>query len=68
MRDSGARLPRGDAFRSERCAGWQGEIGKAIHAPDATLASVAELAIQSNRAPEPRSGRQEWLEKLVNRF
>lgn len=53
-----------DAFRKERDAGR--ETGKAIHAPEA-LASVAELAIGSNQGAE-RSGRQAWLENLVNRF
>ena len=57
-----------DAFRAERYAGWNGEMGRLIHAPDTSLATVAELAIQSNRAPEARSGRQEWLENLINRF
>jgi len=57
-----------EGFRAERYAGWQGELGKAIHAKDTTLASVADIAIQSNRAPEPRSGRQEWCENLINRF
>jgi xylose isomerase len=57
-----------EAFRKERYAGWRGELGTAIHAPDATLASVAELAIGSNRAPTPVSGRQEWLENLVTWF
>ena len=51
-----------EAFRQERYAGWQGELGKAIHADGATLASVAEHAIQSNRGPEPKSGRQEWCQ------
>jgi xylose isomerase len=57
-----------EAFRSERYAAWQGELGNMIHASDATLASVAETAVQSNHPPEPRSGRQEWLENLINRF
>ena len=57
-----------DAFRKQRYAGWQGELGKAVHAPGATLVSIAEHAIQSNRGPEPKSGRQEWCENLVNRF
>jgi xylose isomerase len=57
-----------EAFRRERYAGWDGELGKAIRAPDATLVSVAELAIGSKRPPLPRSGRQELLENLVNRF
>ena len=54
-----------DAFRQERYAGWQGELGTAIHAPDATLASIADLAAARDLAPQPRSGRQEYLENLV---
>ena len=57
-----------EAFRSERYAAWQKELGNAIHAPDATLTSVAEIAVQRNHPPELRSGRQEWLENLINRF
>ena len=57
-----------DAFRKQRYAGWSGELGKAIKDTDATLASVAELAVNRNLAPQPKSGRQEWLENIVNRF
>ena len=57
-----------DAFRKQRYAGWEGDLGKTIHASDTTLATVADLAIQSNLAPQPRSGRQEWLESMINRF
>jgi xylose isomerase len=57
-----------DGFRKERYAGWQGELGQAVHAEGATLASVAEHAIQSNHGPQPKSGRQEWLENLINQF
>ena len=57
-----------DAFRAERYAGWQGELGRAIHAEGATLAGVAEHAIGANLPPTQRSGRQEWCENLINRF
>ena len=57
-----------DGFRRERYAGWQGELGRAIQAPDATLASIADLAVKRDLAPQPRSGRQEWCENLINRF
>jgi xylose isomerase len=56
-----------DAFRAERYAGWKGELGKAILAQDASLTSVADLAVARNLAPRPASGRQEWLENLVHR-
>jgi xylose isomerase len=57
-----------EAFRKQRYAGWQGELGRSIHAPGTSLASVADLAVQRNLSPKPLSGRQEWLENLMNRF
>ncbi|MCK0530815.1 xylose isomerase [Sphingobium agri] len=59
---------RVDAFRAERYAGWQGELGQAVHGQEATLASIADLAVSRNLAPTPKSGRQEWLENMANRF
>ena len=59
---------RVDAFRAERYAGWRGELGQAIHKGDATLASIAALAAERDLQPQPRSGRQEWLENMMNRF
>ena len=59
---------RVDAFRAERYAGWRGELGQAIHKGDATLASIADLATERDLQPQPRSGRQEWLENMMNRF
>jgi len=57
-----------DAFRKARYADWQGELGQAIHAPQASLASIADLAISRDLKPELKSGRQEWLENTINRF
>lgn len=57
-----------DAFRKERYADWSGPLGSFIHDPNTTLAMVADAAIEANSTPERRSGRQEWLENLVNRF
>ena len=57
-----------DAFRSERYAGYDSELGHALTGSSATLASAADLAVERNLAPQPRSGRQEMLENLVNRF
>jgi xylose isomerase len=57
-----------EAFRAERYAGWQGDLGRMIHADGTTLAQVADHAVQANRAPEAKSGRQEWCENLINRF
>lgn len=55
-----------DAFRDERYAGWSSDLGKNIKGGD--LASIADMAVVNNLAPQPVSGRQEWLENLINRF
>ena len=57
-----------DAFKAQRYAGWDGEVGQAVAGPAASLAAAADLAVSRNFAPKPRSGRQEMLENLVNRF
>lgn len=56
-----------DAFRAERYAGWQDDLGRMIHADGTTLAAVADHAVQHGLAPARRSGRQEWCENLLNR-
>lgn len=56
-----------EEFRTARYAGWQGEFGRSIHAPDATLDSLAEAAL-GRPAPAPCSGRQEWCENFLNRL
>jgi xylose isomerase len=57
-----------DAFKRERYAGWDGELGRAIHSDTASLGTIADLAIARDLSPQPRSGRQEWLENLLNRL
>lgn len=55
-----------DSARAERYAGWDGAFGKQIAGLD--LAGIADLAEAQALDPKPRSGRQERLENLVNRF
>ncbi|WP_174292994.1 xylose isomerase [Sphingomonas bacterium] len=55
-----------DAFKRERYAGWGDAFGQEIVPLD--LAALADLAAARSLAPPPRSGRQEWLENLLNRF
>jgi xylose isomerase len=50
---------------AERYAGWDGAEGKAILAGERTLDQVADRALKENVSPKPRSGRQEYLERLV---
>lgn len=55
-----------DTLKAERYAGWDGEFGRAVQGRD--LAGIADLAIERNVDPRPRSGRQERIENIVNRF
>ncbi|MFD1612325.1 xylose isomerase [Sphingomonas tabacisoli] len=56
-----------EAFREERYRGWDGELGRMIGSDGTTLATIADFALSRDLAPRPVSGRQEWLENLVNR-
>ena len=53
--------------REQRYAGWDGGIGTLIQSEGATLDSIAEETTASEFAPQPVSGRQEFLENEVNR-
>ena len=57
-----------DTYRAQRYAGWHSELGHLIRAPNTSLAAIADVAAARNVAPQPQSGRQEWLENLINRF
>jgi xylose isomerase len=59
---------RVDQFLEERYAGWNGARGKAIMAPDSTLAGIADAAIKDDVNPTPKSGRQEYLENIIGRY
>ncbi len=56
-----------DAFTANRYAGWNSGNGAAMLAGKLSLAEIAEQAAAAP-APKPVSGRQEYLENLVNRF
>lgn len=54
-----------DAFLEERYAGWDGELGRWIM-KEATLEDIAERTLREEIDAKPRSGRQEYLENLLN--
>ncbi|MFD1913729.1 xylose isomerase [Halodurantibacterium flavum] len=56
-----------EAKRRERYAGWDAPAAKAM-LTDATLESITERVLSEGINPTPRSGRQEALENLINRF
>ena len=55
-----------EAMRDERYAGWESPDAKAMLEGD--LASIAAQVAKDGINPQPRSGRQEILENIVNRF
>ncbi len=56
-----------DAFRAHRYAGWREGFGADMLAGKVTLADAASHAATA-AVPVKKSGRQEFLENLVNRF
>jgi xylose isomerase len=55
-------------FVKERYAGWQTSYGQDILAGKVSLDEVADRTLEKNLDAAPVSGRQEYLENLVNRF
>jgi xylose isomerase len=57
-----------DRFVAERYAGWDTDEGRAILAGERSLDDLAAYVDRVNLDPQPRSGRQEYLENLVNSY
>ena len=53
---------------SERYSGWNKDFGRSIMDGEKSLDDLAAYVHESDLEPQPRSGRQEYLEGLVNRF
>ncbi|MBB5044672.1 xylose isomerase [Shinella fusca] len=53
---------------AERYAGWQTPEAQKILAGGSSLESLEAHVLKNNVNPEPRSGRQEFLENVVNRY
>jgi xylose isomerase len=51
---------------AKRYEGWTSAEGQAILAGERSLAALADRALAPGFDPQPRSGRQEYLEALVN--
>jgi xylose isomerase len=51
-----------------RYAGWNGKLGRDILGGRASLASLARHVEKEALEPQPVSGKQEFLEALVNRY
>jgi len=52
----------------DRYAGWRTAEGRAMLSGKRSLEEIAERVVKKKIEPEPRSGRQEYLENVVNRY
>ncbi len=57
-----------DQHLADRYAGWAGDLGQAILSGEKNLDDLADHIHAGNLEPQPRSGQQEYLENLINRF
>jgi xylose isomerase len=57
-----------DKIVDARYAGWNGPLGKDILSGKLSLADLAAKVDAENINPQPKSGQQEYLENLINRF
>jgi xylose isomerase len=57
-----------EAPLDERYAGWSGAEAQAMLTGQRSLEEVAAQALRDGLDPQPRSGRQELLEAVVNRY
>jgi xylose isomerase len=57
-----------DAFVADRYAGWDTKEGKAILAGKRTLDDLSAYVLKKDLEPQPKSGKQEYLEGLLNDY
>ncbi len=55
-------------FVAGRYEGWNGSLGKSILGGKRSLDDLARWVHKGAVEPQPRSGKQEWLEALVNSY
>jgi len=56
------------AVVKDRYAGWQGADAQAMLAGKTDLEAISDAALAAGIDPQPRSGRQEYVENLVSRY
>ena len=55
-------------YVSKRYEDWDKDLGKFIHSKDATLESIHKKVIDDTIEPTPKSGNQEYLENILNKY
>jgi xylose isomerase len=57
-----------DAVLRQRYSGWERDLGQRISNGELSLSDLSKLVLDQNLDPRPKSGRQELLENLANRY
>ena len=55
-------------YIKKRYANWEGEFGKFIHNSSTDLESIHKAVLNENIDPKPKSGQQEYLENIINKY
>ncbi len=55
-------------YVSKRYEDWQKGLGNFIHTKGTSLDSIHQKVLDDNIEPEPRSGNQEYLENILNKY
>ena len=57
-----------DAFLAQRYSSWDSGVGAEIEAGTANFKTLSAYALEKGSAASPASGRQEFLENVINRY
>ena len=55
-------------FIKDRYSDWNGELGKLIHDKETSLETIHKNVLDREIEPKTRSGRQEYLENIINKY
>ena len=55
-------------YVDDRYSNWNNELGTFIHDKNNDLESIASKVINENLEPKPKSGQQELLENILNKY
>ena len=55
-------------YIKKRYQNWEKDLGSFIYSKEASLESIQKKVIDDNIEPKPRSGNQEYLENILNKY
>ena len=55
-------------YIKKRYSNWNNEFGKFIHDSKTDLEAIHKTVIDNNIEPQPKSGQQEFLENIINKY